>query len=576
MAVALLFGIVMLSVATVVLVAGAQLDDGQETVETLQAERSLTQFDSAAERVATGSTSSQTVNLGLMGNDGTLDTDPDRGRITIVSIDSLGDGTRTEVMNSSLGTLTYENGDTTVAYQGGGVWRSDGDGSVMVSPPEISFTGKTLTMHVVETERSGSVHSEVQLTRSSPSKQRYPNATVGLDNKVKNSLIEIRIQSQYYEAWGQYFEDRTNTVVQYDDQTETVTVLFLALPVDYSPDAGVVATSGPGQIRIEGSGSYIDSYNSSNGTYEETKHGEGRVKSAGEILMYGGSRIEGDAEADGEIRIESGDAQIDGNASSGQHVYEHDDQSVTGEVRHNTSGVPPIPPIDGFVHKKVNEIQSNNDNDATPVVTDNEINLSESNELGPGQYYLENLELEDETLVLNTTDGNITLAVENWVKLHGKQESGNIEIEGDGKVRVFVNSAERTTVNPPSQGQQKLHFYVERNGSVRTVDTPRQRSMQFVVFGPSEFEGSLAGSSSKNPQVTAVVIAPAGPEGEGTFHLKHGELYGAVMTGNLTVGKPSAIHFDEAIVDQRIPLAPTVPRIEYLYVTEHEIAVARR
>ena len=337
-AVALLFGIVMLSVATVVLVAGAQLDDGQENAETLQAERSLTQFDSAAERVATGSTSSQTVDLGLTGNGGTLDTDSERGRITIVSIASLEDGTRTEVVNSSLGTVTYENGDTTVAYQGGGVWRSDGDGSVMVSPPEISFTGKTLTMHVIETERSGSVHSEVQLSRSGPSKQRYPNATAGLDNKIENSLIEIRIQSQYYEAWGQYFEDRTNTIVQYNDQTETVTVLFLALPVDYSPDAGVIATSGPGEIRLEGEGSFIDSYNSSNGTYGETRHDEGRVKSAGEIAMYGGSRIEGDAEADNDIRIESGNAQIDGNASAGQHVYEHDDESVTGEVRHNTSG----------------------------------------------------------------------------------------------------------------------------------------------------------------------------------------------------------------------------------------------
>ncbi|WP_311170730.1 DUF7289 family protein [Halobellus ordinarius] len=575
-AVALLFGIVMVSVATIVLVAGAQLDGSQEAAEVGQAERSLTQFDSATERVATGSTSSQTIDLGLKGNSGTLDADPDRGRITVVSIDSLDDGSRTEVMNTSLGTVSYENGDTTVAYQSGGVWRSDGNGSVMVSPPEVSFTGKTLTMHVVESDRSGSIHSEVQLSRSGPSEQRYPNASAGLDNRVENSLIEVKIRSRYYEAWGQFFEERTNTIVQYNDQAEEVTMLFLALPVDYSPEAGVVATSGPGQIRIEGSGSYIDSYNSSNGTYEETRHGDGRVKSAGKISMYGGSRIEGDAEADDDIRIESGDAQIDGNASSGQQVDEHDDSSVTGEVRNNTSGVPPVPPIDGLVQKKVNELEGDNDNDATEVVTDNEIDLSESNELDPGDYYLENVELEDETLVLNATDGNITLGVENWVKLHGNKKSGNIRIKGDGKVRVFVGSEKKTTVNPPSEGKTKLHFYVERSGSVRTVDTPRQRSTQFVVFGPSDFEGSLGGSSSKNPNVTAVVIAPAGPQGDGTFHLKHGELYGAVMTGNLTLGKPSAIHFDEAIVDERIPLSPTVPRLEYLYVTEHEIAVARR
>lgn len=575
-AIALLFGIVMISVATIVLVAGAQLDGSQETAEALQAERSLTQLDSAAERVATGSTSSQTIDLGLKGNRGTLDTDPDRGRITVESIDSLDNGTRTEVMNSSLGTVSYENGDTTVAYQGGGVWRSDGAGSVMISPPEISFTGKTLTMHVIESERSGSVHSEVQLSRSGASKQRYPNAAAGLDNKVDSALIEITIRSQYYQAWGQFFEDRTNTVVQYNDGAEEVAVLFLTLPVDYSPEAGVVATSGPGEIRIEGSGSYIDSYNSANGTYGETRNGEGKVRSAGEISMFGGSRIEGDAEADDDIRVESGNAQIDGDALSGQQVYEHDDDSVTGEVRNNTAGVAAVPPIDGLVDKRVNELEGDNDNNATAVVTDSEVDLSESNELGPGEYYLENVELEDETLVLNATDGNITLAVENWVKLYGNKESGHIRVEGDGKVRVFVGSEAKTEVNPPSEGKTELHFYVERNGSVRTVGTPRQRSTQFVVFGPSDFQGSLAGSSSKSPIVTAVVIAPAGPEGEGTFQFKHAELYGAVMTGSLTLGKPSAIHFDEAIIGERIPLSPTVPRLEYLYVTEHEIAVKRR
>lgn len=573
-AMALLIGIVVLGVSAIVLVGGPQLAENQKAVEVGQAEQALTQFDSDAARVATGSTSSQTIDLGLDGNSGTLDTDPERGSIKVEHIDSLDNGSRTEVVNQSLGTVSYENDGITVAYQGGGVWRSDGKGSVMVSPPEIVFEGKTLTMHVIESEREGSVHSDVQLSRSGQSKQQYPNATAGLENKVDSALIQITIQSRYYQAWGQPFEDEANTIVQYDHANERAVILFVALPVDYSPEAGVIATSGPGQIRLEGNGPYIDSYNSSNGTYEETRDSDGSVKSAGEIFMKGSSQIDGDAEADKDITVGSSSAQIDGNASSGQQVYEHDDTSVTGAVRNDTSGVPPVPPIDGLIDHKVNDLASENDNNETTVVDDdNELDLTESNELQPGRYYLENLHLEDETLVLNATDGNITIGVETWVKLHGNKESGNIDIKGDGEVRLFVKSEEKTTVNVPGEGEQDLHFFVERNGSVKTVDSPRQRSTQFLVFGPSKFEGSIAGSSSKNPDVTSVIVAPAGPQGTGNFQLKHGELYGAIMTGNLTLDNKGAIHFDRAIVGTKIPLAPTVPRLEYLYVTEHAIAV---
>lgn len=573
-AVTLLFGIVILGVLTIALIAGPQLIEGQETAEVRQAERALVQYDSAATRVATGSTTSRTVDLGFKGNGGTLDGDADSGRIRVVYVNSLENGTQTEIANTSLGTVSYRNGDTTVAYQGGGVWRRDGNGTTMVSPPAMSFSGKTLTMHVVETEPKGSLHSDVQLSRANASQQRYPDAAAGLDNKVEGALVMVTVQSEYYRAWGQFFEDETNTIVQYDDKNQKATILFVALPVDYSPTAGVVSTSGPGEIRLEGNGAYIDSYNSSNGTYGGTRSTDGNVKSAGSVTMFGGSEIDGDAKADKDISVESGSAQIDGNASSGQQVYEHDDDSVTGEVSNNTSGVPPIPPIDGLVDRKLDGLASNNDNNETTVVDENqEIDLTGSNELGPGRYHLENLELEDETLVLNATNGNITIGVEDWMKLYGNGGGGHIRIKGDGEVRLFLGSEAKTTVNTPSVGTQQVHFYVESNSSIRTVDTPRQRSTQFLVFGPSHFEGAIAGNNAKSPNVTAVIIAPAGPAGEGNFQLKHGELYGAIMTGNLTLGKPSAVHFDHAVIGTQIPLAPTVPRLEYLYVTEHEVEV---
>ncbi|WP_096390413.1 DUF7289 family protein [Halopenitus persicus] len=569
--VALLIAIVVLGMSTIVLIAGPQLSGGQEDVEVSQAEQSVTQFDAEAKRVAIGGTSSRTVDLGLRGNGGTLDVDPESGRLTVEYVDLMDSENRTEITNTSMGTVVYENGDTTVGYQSGGVWRSDGNGSMMVSPPEIRFRNETLTMHIVESNRGGSVHSDVQIARSGPSVQQYPNSTAGLHNRVEGAIVQVTIESRYYRAWGRYFDDDADTIVQYDHDKQVVVIQFVALPQDYSPEAGVIATSGPGEIRLEGTGAYIDSYDSTVGSYAETNGDNGSVRSAGEVSMFGDSRINGDVAADSDISIESGSSQIDGNASSATQVHVHDGESVTGEITNNGSNVPSIPPIDRLVEYRVDQVVGENDNDATDAISDDRLDFGGGDEieLTAGEYYLENIDLDGETLVLNTTDGDVTIALETWVMI----DEGHVEIEGDGEVRLFVKSTEKNTVNVPGEGKRDLHFYVERDASVTTVDDDRERSTQFLVFGPGHFEGAIAGSSAKRPSVTGVIIAPAGPLGDGEFYIKQGELYGAVMTGNLTLGQNGAVHFDHAIKGERIPLAPGVPRFEYLYIEHHEIEV---
>jgi hypothetical protein len=95
------------------------------------------------------------------------------------------------------------------------------------------------------------------------------------------------------------------------------------------------------------------------------------------------------------------------------------------------------------------------------------------------------------------------------------------------------------------------------------------------VYSPERFGGRIADSSGNKPDVTAVFIAPAGPVGDGKFLLKHGEIYGAVVTGNLTLNEGGEVHFDRALLNERLVLAPNVPRIEYLYLTENEIKVEK-
>lgn len=568
-AVALLIGVVLLGVSVIVLTAGAELGNSQAAVEVSQAERSLTQFDSAAERVATASTSTQRVDLGLRGNMGTLDVEPDTGSITVEHVDFAGDGNTTEVVNTTMGTVVYENGDATVGYQGGGVWRSDGDGSVLVSPPEFTFNGKTLKMQVIETERGGSVHTDVQLTRSSAPRERFPDAEKDLENKLEGSSIRITIQSRYYRAWGQFFEDDANTIVQYDHENQEIVVLFLALPEDFSPEAGIIATSGPGEIRLEGTGAYVDSYNSSIGPYENTSDNQGKVIAAGDVITKGDSQIDGDVVSGKDIFVDS-NSKIDGNASAKGTITVDGDGEITGDTD-TINSVTNIPPINSLVEDEVEKLSdpANNDNEETTVIQGNEI--AEEGTLDSGSYYLDNLDLQGETLVLDTSDGNITIAVRDWVNLEKSGgDNSHIVVEGDGQVRFFVASEDEVEANVPGSGKRPVNFFVERNGSVEVDD---DESLRFQVFGPDDFVGAIGGSSSESAEVTATFIAPAGEKGAGEFYVQHGDLYGAVTTGNLTLGQYGQVHFDRALVGEKIPLAPKTPRVEFVYITEHEIEV---
>ncbi|MFB6301458.1 MAG: polymer-forming cytoskeletal protein [Haloferacaceae archaeon] len=566
-AVALLIGIVVLGVAAITLIGGPELASNQDTVEIQQVERALVQYDAESFRVANGGTTAQRVDLGMKVNQGTLDVENDTGRVTVTYINTSS-GASTEVMNRTVGTVVYENGDTTVGYQGGGVWRSDGNGSTMVSPPEISFREKTLTMPVVVT-RGGSVYSEVQLTRTA-SRERFPNATIGLTNRLTNSKIRVVVRSRYYRAWGAFFAEETGAIVQYDHADNEVIVTFLALPKNFAPDAGVIATSGPGQLRLLGTGAYIDSYNSSVGPYSVSNTSEGVVEAAGDIRMEGDSTIDGDAHSGEDINL-SGGATITGNATANGTVMVDGSSTVEGNIVNGSRNIVDQPPINTLVNDKVDDLKNRNDNNETSVIQNEELQFSDSATLGPGVYYLENFDLQGQDLVLNATGGDITIAVRDWMRLEkAGGTNSHIEVKGNGTVRVFVKSKSQVEVNVPGEGTDRTHFFVERDGAILV---PGQKSPRFQIYGTDNFEGDIGGSSSEHPNVTAAIIAPAGYAGSGNFYIKQGDLYGAIVTGNLTLGQYGRVHFDRALLDEELLLAPNIPRLDYLYIVEYELEV---
>lgn len=233
---ALLLGITVLSIAIVVGVSGSALDSTRDTTNIESAEHAMSQLDSKAALVALGRTDSQSISMGRA-RAGTYEVDNDAGWLRITHNNYTGTND-TVLYNETLGAIVYEHEGQSVAYQGGGVWRTGrSGGSVLVSPPELHYRGETLTIPVIQVRspQGGSASGDVRLRlqREYASKPIYPNSSAAAaypitgkpyQNPVRNGSITVTVRSEYYDAWGSFFRSRTEGNVTVDHANETATV----------------------------------------------------------------------------------------------------------------------------------------------------------------------------------------------------------------------------------------------------------------------------------------------------------------------------------------------------------------
>jgi hypothetical protein len=233
--VVLVLGLVLLATVAVVALGSSAIADTQRRSELQSAEQAMTVFDSRAATVALGRSNARTVDFGESA--GSYDVEPNGGRLVVVHEDWDGAGGTHELYNQPLGTVVYRNGDSEVAYQGGGVWAAEGGGSRMVSPPEFHYRAGTLTLPIVRVSGSGSasgqaVASVTESRRAHPvysdPAASYPDGRTYV-NPIENGEVTVRVQSRYYQAWADYFRDRTEGVVQVDDATQTASVTLVTL-----------------------------------------------------------------------------------------------------------------------------------------------------------------------------------------------------------------------------------------------------------------------------------------------------------------------------------------------------------
>jgi len=566
LAVVLVLAIVISGSVLVVALGSDSFATAQGTLDTDRAEQGLTQFDSQTAMVALGESDTQQIVLAGSGSS-SYEVVEDAGWMR-VNVTNTTDGSTDTVMNVTLGAVVYENGNTDVAYQGGGVWRlSEGGGATMISPPEFHYRDATLTLPLVTVSGDRALSGQVSVARDGASQQYFPAPAIDDDwiNPLESGEVNVTVQSRYYEAWGRFFQDRTDGTAQldHDDRTATSTLVVPTGPQTVSN--AIAATSASGEIKLAGSGgdtTRTDAYNSSagTGTYADTRTAMGTIRTAGDLTVKGNSEVNGSVESGGFVTVK-GSGEVTGD------VAYADGTKITGTVGgdfEQISEVEGVGPADSYLNRRYDNISATNDNGDAGVPITGDLLDGGDQTLGPGNYHFDRLVVDGDTLTLDTgSDGEIEIAVRDYVQL---ENAGEIEVVGSGEVRVYVDGRATT-----ASGH---YFAIESSGGVVDV-ADDQNARQFWLYGHSDFRGQIDGTSSGTHQFEGVLYAPAGTVGLSTVTVEKGDIYGGVVAGTVLMENGGAVHYDRALRNVRaIPPEENIVRLTYLHVSENPVEIS--
>ncbi|SDM18404.1 flagellin N-terminal-like domain-containing protein [Halogranum gelatinilyticum] len=547
--VVLLLAITVLGAGTIVALGSQTLADSEHQLEVESAEHAMTEFDSRTSLVAHGDSPSQEVAL-PGGSGSTVSVEDDTGRMLVTVSNG---GSVREIMNRSFGSVAYRNGDETIAYQGGGVWRQTTSGSTMVSPPEFHYRDKTLTLPLVVPVGDGTLGSRAQITRAGEPVPKFPlpnAANADERNPLGSGEVHVIVESDYYRAWGRFFEERTGGTVSYDDSNQRVT-LTLVVPGSSPAVSGGIVSGGAGGSLHLANGVVVDSYNSSigDGTYATSAAKQTSIIAAGDVTMSNKATVEGDLETGGSIWM-SNQALITGNLSYTGTVSKANKAEVNGWERQNAD-IPELESVEWVIDERraaaKNTTTTDDDYDAAndQLVCDSDCTLES------GLYYFDDLHLWNEEVVLDTTNGDIEIVVDGSVGLSGDT---SITVKGDGVARLYVENSyhqsNQGTVDVPAQRSPQFWVYLNPNGQAGLANQAR---FEGVIYGPGTGDESGAQISVSN----------------------QAQVYGGLVGQVPNVPNGVGIHFDEALKREN-PLegyGSNAPKLTYLHVSVSEVNV---
>jgi hypothetical protein len=210
-----MFAVIMSTVALVSVVGVAQIENFRETQELSNAERSTLLVKSNIDEIQEGRTVSRSGEIDL-----------DRGRMDVVS--GSGSQIRVQVENTTtgpghlsvydetlaMGSLRYRLGDTAVGYEGGAVFRSDGQtDAVMQATPSFVCVDDRALLSVVtlEQDRNRQVgNGIVSLTvERNATTVEFPTNSSGANSTEGRANVTVDVVDSPFQAgWERYFDEQ--------------------------------------------------------------------------------------------------------------------------------------------------------------------------------------------------------------------------------------------------------------------------------------------------------------------------------------------------------------------------------
>ena len=600
----LLLGLTVTVVGSTVALGGAALDDSQTRADLQRAEGAMTQLDSKASLVAHGESSSQRASIGS--NRGRVSIDDGAGRMHIEVETSEGSANETV----TLGAVAYERDGETVAYQGGGVWRSAGSGSRMVSPPEFHYRDDTLTLPIVAVDGEGRIGDAAVVSRvqERPAKL-FP--TEDVSNPLLGGNVTITVESDYAEAWGRFFESRTEANVT-QLSSDMVEVELRTGAVYPTINASVSAVGAP-KLKFGGINTmYADSYSSSEGTYPgpDDANSSAVIQAASDFhLTAGGGGNTESIEIRGDLVAESlkvPDGQTD-------------KLNVTGEKRTDDSLDGPAS-ISGAIAERMNRIRNLNvdasrsrerldlDGGDKTVTKDTYINgsvkIPDGSTLtvkdGATLHISGGLDVDGSgQITADTMNGNINILVEDTTNF---TDTSKLRTVGGNRATLYVDdSIEAQSDDDSSDGPSvttandtRLDIYNTGTitlGDRTTVTADGDVAGNLWVYSSGDTANLGVGDNDDNdgelrftgvfyaPQTHAKLEGKMDIKGSFTFYEFSFDYKGKGNGNNNPGGGGNGdtaeieIHYDEALRGQQPFGGESVPVVSHLHVSKHRVVV---
>lgn len=565
----LIIGMTVVGMTTILAFGTSALVDSQASSEVDRAGQAMGKLDSKISYTALGSSAQQRVSLPRSGSGATFKLDEDAGWMNITIRNATDNSVRIRVLNETMGAIIYENDrqGVSIAVQGGGVWRQEGNGTSMVSPPEFHYWSRegdpTLTLPLVVLQGSGTINGDVRVSKSGPTITKYPvPGDPDKSNPLTEGEVNITISSEYYRSWGAFFTDRTDGNVSYDHD-RNVAMITLVIPYDDEKEisSAVESTNAGDDMELQGSGTgpaFVDSYNSSEGDYSSSKSNNGTIRLAGDVDLSGNAKVFGDIYSGGHVSI-SGTSEVDGWVYWTTGFSSHSPCPCDGDSQ--ISGIETSGSSTNRVLEKLAELEESNDNDFASNISGESLVAGDVwlNASGNGgdkrSYYLSGDTTISDELVIDTSDGPVILGIDGDLTVEG-----TITVKGDNRTALWVGGDEIT---------------IDKGG---TVHVPGDVSTRLWVYGTGDAEVSVKGSQANPANFTGVLYVPSGPGEDGVVDVDHGNVWGALVVGEVDIDAYGDVHYDKALKGEKAfalePNRTSVPRITYLHISVNKVNVS--